>query len=167
MTRWSRLTSETIMAKYLSTAKNVTVVDYHTGLGPRGYGERIGNGKPGTPGWDLADELWGDVTSFDDGSSSSAPVTGISLEAWERGMPQAKVAAIALEFGTLPLDQVLLAVRADNWLHAHGDLNSDLGKRIKRQARDAFYQDADDWKMMVWSRGIDTHEIAVAGMSRW
>ena len=73
--------------------------------------------------------------------------------------------AIALEYGTLPLERVLLALRADNWLHAHGDLTSDLGKTIKAQAREAFYQDADDWKQMIWSRGIDTQEIALARLA--
>jgi hypothetical protein len=162
---WSRLTSEAIMRKYLSTAERIAVIDYHTGLGPRGYGERIGDGKEGDPGWDRAMDWWGDVTSADDGSSSSAPLYGVSLEAWVQQLPHAAVTAIALEYGTLPFEQVLLALRADNWLHAHGDIASDLGKQIKQQARDAFYQDADDWKQMVWSRGIDTQEIALARLA--
>jgi len=162
---WSRLTSEAIMRKYLSTAEQIAVIDYHTGLGPRGYGERIGNGKKGVPGWDRAMDWWGDVTSADDGSSSSAPLQGVSLEAWVQQLPHAVVTAIALEYGTQPFEQVLLALRADNWLHAHGDIASDLGKQIKQQARDAFYQDADDWKQMVWSRGIDTQEIALARLA--
>ncbi len=162
---WSRRTLETVMDKYLRGAKRVAIIDYHTGLGPRGFGERIGDGTRGVPGWDRAQEWWGDVTSSDDGSSTSARLTGTNLEAFVRGLPQAEVTSIALEFGTQPLDKVLLALRADNWLHAHGDLSSAQGKAIKAQARDAFYQDADDWKQMIWSRGIDTQEIALARLA--
>ena len=162
---WSRRTTEAILEKYLSAASQVAIIDYHTGLGPRGYGERIGVGKPGMAEWDRSNDWWGDVTSFDNGSSSSAPLTGINMDAWIQQLSHAQVTATALEYGTLPLQDVLLALRADNWLHAHGDLSSDLGKQIKRQARDAFYQDADDWKQMVWSRGIDTQEIALARLA--
>ena len=162
---WSRRTLEAIMDKYLRGAKRVAVIDYHTGLGPRGYGERIGDGTHGVPGWDRAQDWWGDVTSSDDGSSTSALLTGTNLEAFVRDLPQAEVTALALEYGTQPLDKVLLALRADNWLHAHGDLSSAQGKAIKAQARDAFYQDADDWKQMIWSRGIDTQEIALTRLA--
>ncbi|MEM9532592.1 MAG: M14 family metallopeptidase [Pseudomonadota bacterium] len=163
---WSRRTCDKIMVRFLASARHIAMVDYHTGLGPRGYGERIGVGKPGMADWDRSNEWWGDVTSIDDGSSSSAPLNGTNMEAWVAQLSHAQVTPIVLEYGTLPLPDVLLALRADNWLHAHGDLNSELGVRIKQQARDAFYQDADDWKQMIWSRGIDTQAIALAHLAR-
>lgn len=159
---WSRKTIEAIIDTYLSKAKRVAIIDYHTGLGPRGYGERIGDGGAGNPSWDRAQDWWGDLTSSDDGSSTSAPLHGTNLNAMAARMPNAEVTAIALEYGTRPLHDVLLAVRSDAWLHAYGDLNSDQGRAIKAFVRDAFYQDADDWKQMIWSRGIDTQEIALA-----
>ena len=159
---WSRRTTETIMDTYLRQAGRVAIIDYHTGLGPRGYGERIGDGDESNPNWRRSNDWWGDVTSSDDGSSTSAPLTGTNLQAFINRLDQAEVTAIALEYGTLPLDQVLLALRADNWLHAHGDMESEQGRAIKARSRDAFYQDSDDWKQMVWSRGIDTQEIALA-----
>ncbi len=162
---WSRLTIEKIIATYLSSAKRVALIDYHTGLGPRGFGERIGDGGTGDAAWDRAQDWWGDVTSTDDGSSSSAPLHGTNLIAMANCMPWAEVTAICLEYGTLPLQEVLMAVRADAWLHAYGDLASDQGKAIKALVRNAFYQDADDWKQMIWSRGIDTQEIALANLS--
>ncbi|MEM7705046.1 MAG: M14 family metallopeptidase [Pseudomonadota bacterium] len=162
---WSRITTEAIFDRYLASGKKVALIDYHTGLGPRGYGERIGVGSPGEPAWDRSQDWWGDVTSIHDASSTSAPLHGTNMEAWVRYLSHAQVTATVLEYGTQPLSQVLTALRADNWLHAHGDINSDLGKQIKRQARDAFYQDADDWKTMVWSRGIDTQEIALARLA--
>ncbi len=43
----------------------------------------------------------------------------------------------ALEYGTQPVPDVMLALRADNWLHLHGDVGSAQGRAIKRQVRDA------------------------------
>jgi hypothetical protein len=64
------------------------------------------------------------------------------------------VTGIALEFGTLPIEQMLQAVRGDAWLHAHGELSSQLGRAIKLQIRNAFYGDADDWKGMVAGQSL-------------
>ena len=163
---WSRRTIESIVDRRLAQASRVAIIDYHTGLGPYGYGERIGDGAPGDAHWDLAQAWWGDLTSHADGSSSSAPVTGTMLEALTRRLSHAAVAPVALEFGTQSFDKVLNAVRADNWLHAHGELDSEQGRAIKARARSAFYQDADDWKQMIWSRGLDTQAIALDRLSR-
>ncbi|MDJ0686265.1 MAG: M14 family metallopeptidase [Alphaproteobacteria bacterium] len=159
---WSRLTMERIFERFLGVARVICLIDYHTGLGPRGYGERICAGGPGDVDWEFSKTIWPDITSTDDGSSSSAPLTGTNLPALRMLASQAQFAGIALEYGTLPLGDVLQALRADNWLHAHGDLNSAQGKKIKAHARDAFYQDADDWKHMVWDRAVETQDAALA-----
>ena len=72
---------------------------------------------------------------------------------------------LTLEFGTLPLERVLLAIRADNWLHARGKVRSALGRRIKTQIRDAFYPDEDDWKELVYLRARQIMRRAVAGLA--
>ena len=41
-----------------------------------------------------------------------------------------------------------------------------IRRAIKARARAAFYQDADDWKQMIWSRGLDTQAIALDRLSR-
>lgn len=159
---WSRLTLEAILRDYASKAERITVVDFHTGLGPRGYGERIGDGGPGDKGWDLAQAIWGDVTSTNDGSSTSAPLYGVNSSGMQAMVPEAAFAFIALEFGTLPLSDVIASLRADNWLHAHGDLSSLQAAEIKAQIRAAFYQDADDWRAMIWQRSEETLKAALA-----
>ena len=73
--------------------------------------------------------------------------------------------AIALEYGTIPSKEVRLALRADNWLHVHGATESAKGRAIKEQIRDAFYQDQDDWKEMVWERSLETQRMALKGLA--
>lgn len=163
---WSRGTLLSILEKRLGTAKHVAVIDYHTGLGPRGHGERICVHPPGSEGLARA-EAWygGDITSPALGTSSSVELNGVNLMGIERALPHAAVTSIALEYGTIPTQEVKLALRADNWLHAHSDPASAKGKAIKAQIREAFYQDANDWKEMIWERAVETQRLALKGLA--
>jgi hypothetical protein len=60
---------------------------------------------------------------------------------------------------------VLQALRADHWLHLHPEAPAALAESIKRQIRDAFYPDKDDWKQMVWERGEDTTRKMLNGLA--
>ena len=162
----ARSTLLQIVADYLGSAKKVAVVDYHTGLGPYGHGERIVVHDPKGPAIERARQWYdGDITSPFDGSSTSAPLTGVNLMGMERALGDAEFTAVALEYGTFELMEVLNCLRADNWLHHHGDLESVKGKAIKKETRRCLYPDKDDWKEMVWERGVETQRKAVAGLN--
>ncbi len=64
-----------------------------------------------------------------------------------------------------PTLEVRLALRADNWLHHHGEVGSAKAEAIKQQIRAAFYPDKDDWKDMVWDRAVETLRFALKGLS--
>lgn len=163
---WSHKTLMEIFSEHLSKAKEVAVIDYHTGLGPRGHGERICCHTP--EGKDLKrarDWYNDDVTSPYLGTSSSVELNGVNVFGMEDNLKHADITAIALEYGTQSSPEVNLALRADNWLHLYGDLASAKGKDIKRQIRDAFYQDADDWKSDIWNRAVETQKLALQGLS--
>lgn len=128
-------------------------IDFHTGLGPRGHGEKIFAGRAAPADVARAKAWWGeDVTSFHDGSSTSAPLTGVNYNAAYDECPQAAYAGIALEYGTLPFADVLQALRGDQWLANHPDASAAQRSAIKGRVREAFYQDADDWKEMVYDQ---------------
>ena len=164
---WSRVTLEGIFRGKLARAKRVAVIDYHTGLGPRGYGERICVHEPDSANLATA-RAWyeDDITSPALGTSSSVERNGFNVTGMEASAPEAEMVVIALEYGTLPSPRVHLSLRADNWLHVHGEPDSTKGRAIKDQIRDAFYQDADDWKEMVWERGIETQRLALRGLTQ-
>jgi hypothetical protein len=165
---WAHLTLKEIFASQLARAKRVAVVDYHTGLGPRGHGERICVHPPDGEGLARAEDWYsGDVTSPALGNSASVVLEGVNVIGMEEALPEGcELTAVALEYGTIPTEQVRLALRADNWLHLHGDLDSARGREIKAQIRAAFYQDADDWKEAIWQRGLDTQRLALAGLTQ-
>jgi Protein of unknown function (DUF2817) len=164
---WSNRTLVELLRRHAGHVRHVAFIDLHTGLGPYGVGEIMNNHNPGEPSFDrVAQWFGGDATSIEAGSSSSAPVSGDTTLGVIRALPQAEVTAVTLEYGTVPLRDVFEAVRADNWLHVHGDLHARTAREIKAQIRGAFYPDKDDWKRMVFERSVDVLRRSLAGLTQ-
>ncbi|MSP88546.1 MAG: DUF2817 domain-containing protein [Alphaproteobacteria bacterium] len=154
---WSNQTFRAILGKFAVKARDVAFIDLHTGLGPYGYGELICHAMPGTEEWTELQAWYGEgLTSAEAGNSSSAKLTGFIRKAVKEALPEARVRALAIEYGTFAMPATLGALIADNWLHLKGDLASPLGKRIKAEIRRTFYPDEDDWKEMV---ALRAHQI--------
>jgi Protein of unknown function (DUF2817) len=163
---WSRQTQARILAEYLGRAGKVAIIDFHTGLGPWGLGERIVTDSRASDAFARAARWYGaGVVTPHDGTSSSAPIVGDGLTASVGLLSHAQVTGMALEFGTLPIESVLEALRADAWLHAHGDFETPEGQAIKEQIRAAFYGDAPDWKGMIAGQALLACRQAVSGLS--
>ena len=79
--------------------------------------------------------------------------------------PQAEVTDIALEFGTVPPDAVLSALRADQWLYRTPGADPETRERIKEAVLSAFFVDRDEWKSAIVDQGIITARQAVTGLS--
>jgi len=164
---WSRLTQTAIFETYLGQAAKVGIIDYHTGLGPWGYGEQIVGAPSSHPAFQRAATWWGAaVASLADGASASAIVAGDGLAAAPAILAKAEVTGMAIEVGVQSLMEVLAALRADAWVHSHGDPASPQGKAIKAQIRAAFYGDSDDWKGMVAGQSLIACKQAIAGLAR-
>jgi hypothetical protein len=160
---WSNTVFRTVLREHGAHRARIGWIDIHTGLGPRGHGEKIYAGRNVPADLDRTRSWWGaDVTSFLDGSSSSATLSGVNYNAVYdecRGVPYA---GIALEFGTLPMRDMLQALRADQWLTNHPEADVDCRAAIKQQVRDAFYCDADDWKLTVYMQALAAGLAAVS-----
>ena len=163
---WSNRTVRAVLRHHGSSRRRVGWVDFHTGLGPRGHGEKIYAGHDRPADLERARRWWGaEVTSFRDGSSTSAPIAGFVTGAGYDECHGAEFTAIALEYGTLPLLQVLQALRADHWRHNHPEAAAALHAAIRQQMRDAFYVDADDWKEQVYVQARDAALKAIARLA--
>ena len=166
---WSNLTLRQVLREVASDAKRLAWIDIHTGLGPQGVGERILSCEPGeaearSRAW------WGAVTSIHDDSSTSTFLTGLMWRAAGEECPQAEYTGIALEFGTLPVLDVLQALRAGNWLHSNrrtgrSSLPEALVHQVARQMLGAFFIETDDWKAKVVSQGREAVSQAIAGLA--
>ncbi|HEY5757827.1 MAG TPA: M14 family metallopeptidase [Steroidobacter sp.] len=161
----ARRTLESVIAARLSGAKRVGIVDYHTGLGPFGYGELMLTSSRGSEVYERTRSWYGAaVTPVGGTDSASATIGGDWLSAVPTLLPNALVTGIALEFGTVPVMQVLDALRADNWLHAHGNPEASWPNSIKQQILGAFYVDSDLWRGMVLGQSLAVCRQTIAGL---
>jgi hypothetical protein len=162
---WSQQTLRHVLRDHGRRCARLAWIDVHTGLGPNGHGERIYAGADDATTVARARAWWGaQVTSIYDGSSESALLTGLMWLAAQQECPQAEYTGIAMEYGTVPFDQVIDALRADQWLENHPEAPHANRVQIKRQIRDAFYTDTDAWKKRIVEQGVAAAYQAVAGL---
>ena len=163
---WSQVTLRHVLQEHGSRCQRLAWIDLHTGLGPSGVGERIFACADDPAALARARAWWGpDITSIYDGSSTSAPLTGLMWMSAYQECPQAEYTGIALEYGTVPVLEVITALRADQWLENHPEADEAQRVAIKRQVRDAFYTDTDAWKARIVEQGAAAARQAVAGLA--
>lgn len=163
---WSNTILRSVMRALGAGRQRLGWIDFHTGLGPRGHGEMIFSGRDDPADLARARAWWGaNVTSFHDGSSASATLTGVNYNVVYDECPGAIYAGLALEYGTQPLAEMIDALRADQWLTNHPDAGAALRSPIKKRIRDAFYCDEDDWKAMVYTQARTSAMNALAHLA--
>jgi hypothetical protein len=164
---WSQQTLRHVLQEHATRCTRLGWIDLHSGLGPSGHGERILACRDDAAAAARARAWWGpQVTSLHDGTSSSAPLTGMMWNAIYEECPQAEYTGIALEYGTVPMMEVIEALRADQWFENHPEAPEPQRREIKQQVRDAFYTDTDAWKRRVLEQGFEAAQQAVRGLAR-
>lgn len=159
---WSNRILTEVCTTFLKAAERAVLIDVHTGLGPYGYGELMTPSKPGEPVYDLLFDWYGDqVHSTGAEGSAYSGSKGSILNGFRPPLQGLDWASVGLEYGTREREKVRLSVRADTWLHAHGELDSDLGRQIKRDLKDSFYPEEREWMEKVWERGKEVVGIAL------
>ena len=166
---WSNRTLHAVTDKFLKGRSDVAVIDFHTGLGPYGYGEPITHFDIDTPASRRVRAFWGEsVTESKRGQTASQARDGLGHYGLNRVLkePQTRLTMCTLEYGTFDRESGQKAFRADHWLHKYGD---PLGKEavpVRAAMRRQFYPDTDDWKEAVLYRGHQIVRQAIAGMQR-
>ena len=163
---WSRQNLGHVLADHGSRCARLGWIDLHTGLGPSGHGERISANRDDATALARARAWWGDdVTSIHDGTSTSAVITGMIWGSVYEHCAQAEYTGIAMEYGTEPVQTVIDALRADQWLENHPEALDDQRRAIKQQVRDAFYTDTDAWKQRIVEQGLASAYQGLAGLA--
>ncbi|MCW7539038.1 M14 family metallopeptidase [Aquabacterium sp. A7-Y] len=164
---WSNLTLRRVLQEHLRHAVQLAWIDLHTGLGPRGHGERIFASGYVPADLARARDWWGAaVTCVEEGSSSSARLTGTLWPVVFEAKPEIRYTGIALEFGTRSVREVFDALRAEQWLENHPEAPPEQARAIKQQLREAFYVEADDWKAQLVAQAREAALQALDGLGR-
>ena len=164
---WSRRLLSRILAPFERCAGDVYVVEYHSGLGPYGYGMAVT--------MQTGDELervrsaygrWVVAPNEPAGEETSHPAPGHTTQGYKAGLPNACLSAIVLEFGTYPPMISLPVLRDDHWLTHFGDVSSKEGRKIKQQLLEMHYPADPDWRQAVWDRSTQVIDQTRRAMER-
>ena len=163
---WSNASLRAVLRGQASPRTRLGWIDFHTGLGPRGHGEKIWAGRDDTGDIARAKAWWGsELTSAFDGTSTAARVTGLICNAAYTECPRAELTPMVLEYGTYSLEHTLQMLRAEHWLHNHPDAPRSQRDEIKRALRDTFHIEDDDWKSMVVEQAKAACQQAIAALA--
>jgi Protein of unknown function (DUF2817) len=177
---WSNRAVHRLMANHCKGARDLAWIDLHSGLGPVGVGERIfasrfdrtsslvseraneiararawwsGNGK--TP-----------LTNPEEGTSSSAMLTGVIVGAFKKECSETRLSKLTLEFGTVPILEVLQAMRGDHWAMMNPNTPQAVREALSKKMLDAFFVDTPQWKASVVQQGLEAVHQAVDGLTK-
>ncbi|HEX2546053.1 MAG TPA: M14 family metallopeptidase [Ramlibacter sp.] len=167
---WSNLAIREVLRTHGRRPGRIAWIDFHTGLGPSGVGERIYAGRDDPGATARATAWWGGegrtpVTSIYDGSSTSAVLTGMMFTAAYDECPQAEYTGMALEYGTVPVMDTFHALRAEQWLHRHPQAPAEVADGIRALVKQAFYTETDAWKQQVLAQAREALFQAVEGLA--
>ncbi|MPT40768.1 MAG: DUF2817 domain-containing protein [Achromobacter sp.] len=148
---WSNGKVRQVLRQQGRRCRELGWIDVHTGLGPRGHGEKkIYAGRRDEAEVARARNWWGsDIAVPYQGSSASVDITGHLAGLIYEACPDSEPTLMALEFGTLPWEDVVLALRGRNWLRAHPEAGPAQRREILQATLDAFYCGQEDWQGMV------------------
>lgn len=163
---WSNWTLREILKSHGEGRQRMAWIDYHTGLGPYGHAEKIFVQK-GQPEYERARAWWGaDVVAVSNPDSSTVDIAGTGMQAMLEECSQVpQLTFLALEYGTVPMEDVFLALRSDRWLAQHPDADTSQRRALKSAHRAAFYPDHDDWRGAVIGQSRCALLQAIYGLS--
>ncbi|MDP3222161.1 MAG: DUF2817 domain-containing protein, partial [Rubrivivax sp.] len=72
---------------------------------------------------------------------------------------------IAMEYGTVPVPEVIDCLRAEQWMENHPEAPADARAAVKQRFRDAFYTDTAAWKQRIVEQGVEAAKQAVRGLA--
>ena len=155
---WSNITLREILIAHNAYASNVCVIEFHTGLGPWGYGQLIT--------MHFGKELEHIRTNFgpwvfnpsadkQPGEEGYRVVHGHTIEAYKDSFPQAQVSAVTLEFGTYPSDETLaLLVQEHLLVQQASKVPDELMAAIKAQLLEYHHPKNWEWRCAFWTRSL-------------
>jgi hypothetical protein len=158
---WSRRTIEAIWREHVAGAELAINLDIHTGLGPPNVLTLFQTADADEPAGVLAAEWFPSVARFDR-TTDDTPQSGLLGPGLHGITPEGTLGTtLTVEFGTCSEAVVLGAMRADNWLHQHGDPSSPLGEAIRASTREAFFVADEAWRTAVADDGMDVFHRAL------
>ena len=148
-------TLEHILGTYAGGFFDIGWIDIHTGLGSFGHGEKIFAGRRDQREVSRARQWWGsDLAVAFAGTSASADITGHLASIVYAACPTARHTLVALEFGTVPFDEMVDAlVEWAEFINEHGTEAAIARADVAKATREARL----DRDALIDEKGVDAN----------
>ncbi len=152
---WANLALRRQLGQHLAGARRCVLADLHTGIGPPGQPFMINFDAPGSFGRERAREVWGDAALSGAGSTHAALASfqGLMIDAFAAALPDCRLSATAVEFGTLERRRMQRAHLANAWMRRQTE-DSDALRRASAEYREAFIPADPAWRASVLRSGV-------------
>ncbi len=155
---WSNITLRDILKRETEGILQVCVIEFHTGLGPWGYGQLItmhSGGELDRIRRDFGPWVFNPSADKSPGEEGYRLVHGHTIEGYRSSFPAAQVTAVTLEFGTYPPDQTLALLLQEHLLVSRSEsVPVDKMDEIRAGLLEYHHPQDWEWRCAFWSRSL-------------
>lgn len=162
---WSHRVLLDLLAANTTGVQRAIIVDYHSGVGPYGYGTAVCLHRDAALAraqrifghWVLAPRQ-----SDPDNPEGFREVEGHCTDGYVRALPDSEVTSIVLEFGTLPLAPGLKTLIDEHRFYALGDASGVRAAAARSAMLEHHLPDDPMWRESIWQRAQQVLRQALA-----
>ena len=163
---WSNRTLHQILKRYAQQAKQVAVIDYHSGIGPYGYGSLYTRHREGTQSLMNCRQWYGNSLMESATIKDTAyPVFGCLCQGVEAALTEATVTSVLVEYGTFDFKYLISAFRQHALLYDSRQIEPAQQEQLRAGMQQFFYPASDDWLEMVWFRSEQVIRQTLVGLA--
>ena len=167
---WSNILLCKLLKEYALEAKKIFHIDYHSGIGPYGYGMAVcmQTGR----GLEQARDCFGEWVVAPREATADRPAThhavaGHPSDGIHAQLQGRNVVSIVLEFGTFDaFENNLDALMDEHWFTFHGCGNNKQQEKIKAAMLKTHYPDDPEWRYAVWTRSEQVIRQAINSLGK-
>ena len=164
---WSRQVFEHMVKTVGARRRRAAYVDLHTGVGAYAkpaficfHARQSDAYRRAAAWWDLGEDQGGDQPT-----EGNVSYNGTILQAFPRLLPGVETTVTCLEFGTLSMEEVQLAIVADNWVRRPQSADREGRAEARALIRNAFCPDDPYWRSQALDKGMEVLNKTVEGIS--
>ncbi|MFN5779026.1 MAG: DUF2817 domain-containing protein [Novosphingobium sp.] len=161
---WAHQTVKTILLDQARAAKQVCIVEFHSGLGP--WGEVIPVSMHQGADLDRVKRYFGDNIIAPRAEKGSHSASGHTTDGYVQVLEDRTLTSIVVEFGTYPAVTSLPVLLEDHRVHANGLERTEAGRAVALANLEMHCPQDSDWQELVLLRGARIIDAAIRGLSQ-
>lgn len=165
---WSNVVLERIVREHLAAARQVALIDWHTGLGKYGEPFFLSFSPAGSDEYRQAARWWGSerIDNARPHGLARPAYSGLVFHGIASFLGDRPLAGAVIEFGTREIDMNKVQP-LDQWLRHRAPRGTERYAQLQQDLRDAYVPFSQEWRRRVVGQSVVITEQAIAGLATW